>query len=246
MTKCAVLDCLVYMDSLDFISTQTNVQRVIRRQLEIWCHGDWQGNRNIAERRYIDLVYIRKYNKEILCRTAWSFFVGREAEWRDNTYIYLRRKFEILPLYDIQVLSFAGGDWCLISNAWEEIVNYTNQRWLYIFSNVFNSSTKYRKQKEDIVKLNGVQRTICLSLKLNLTCWLGFRHKKPQRDTRANETWSEKSQWKVKLLVAIKPRSVDVKIIDGIEIPSLDKKKVLHPCNLSSEPQLIHLMIAKR
>ena len=67
-------------------------------------------------------------------------------------------------------------------------------------------------------------RATCISFQLNLTFWILFRRRKPQRDTPANGTSSEKRQWKVRLFEGIdrRWRSVDVKIFQGRKIPSLD------------------------
>jgi len=80
-----------------------------------------------------------------------------------------------------------------------------------------------------IIKLNVSKMSNLFKCKLKLKYWLLLHRRKPQRDTRANRTSSGKRQWKVRLLEAIKPRwrSVDVKIFEGIEIPSVVKKKVL-------------------
>jgi len=135
------LSCLYGLTWL-YISTQANVQRFNLRQYERWFQGDDKGHANhhwktekssdIRRRRYrfcmaILLILSKKWNKLIMCRTAWSFFfVGMKEKWSDNTYIYSRWKTDILT-HICQVLSF-GGDWYLRTNVRKEIIYHPNQR----------------------------------------------------------------------------------------------------------------------
>ena len=92
----------------------------------------------------IDLIYHKmwKHNKVILYSIAWTFFVGRNAKWINNTFIYSRWKTEILtPTH--QVLSFAGGDWCLGSNTLSII--QINIHFIYVFSTVLQAKGNKKK-----------------------------------------------------------------------------------------------------
>ena len=92
----------------------------------------------------IDLMYHKlwKYNKVILYSIAWTFFVGRNAKWINNTFIYSRWKTEILtPTH--QVLLFAGGDWCLGSNTLSII--QINIHFIYVFSTVLQAKGNKKK-----------------------------------------------------------------------------------------------------
>ena len=92
----------------------------------------------------IDLIYHKmwKHNKVILYSIAWTFFVGRNAKWINNTFIYSRWKTEILtPTH--QVLLFAGGDWCLGSNTLSII--QINIHFIYVFSTVLQAKGNKKK-----------------------------------------------------------------------------------------------------